>query len=115
MQEIYTSRMKKDIKLIKKQKKNKQALFDIIELLKRGKSLPSKYKDHPLIGNYKGCRECHIEPDWLLIYKLEDSALYLMRTGSHSELFNEEYTDKPTKTIAQLNEELASVLNDSVG
>ncbi len=49
--------------------------------------LNQKYRDHPLGNNWKGCRELHIEPDWLLIYKIEDKNLWLLRTGSHSELF----------------------------
>ncbi len=54
-----------------------------------GKPLETKYKDHSLVGNYRGCRECHITPDWLLIYKVYDNdlVLYLTRTGTHSDLF----------------------------
>ena len=54
-----------------------------------GEALEAKYRDHSLSGNYKGCRECHIEPDWLLIYEIDDGILVLMlyRVGSHSELF----------------------------
>ena len=64
-------------------------LSDIINKLALGEPLPSKNRDHQLSGNYKGCRECHITPDWLLIYELdgEDLFLYLTRTGSHSDLF----------------------------
>ena len=62
---------------------------DVIDLLAHGQPLPAKYKDHALTGNYKGCRECHIQPDWLLIYEVEQEALflYLIRTGTHSDLF----------------------------
>jgi mRNA interferase YafQ len=61
-----------------------------LELLLAGETLPSKNKDHPLIGNYIAHRECHIEPDWLLIYHIneEDKMVDLVRTGSHSELFS---------------------------
>lgn len=61
----------------------------VVDTLADGKELPSKYKDHALIGNYKGCRECHITPDWLLIYEVDGDELflYLTRTGSHSDLF----------------------------
>ena len=51
-------------------------------------TLPKKYKDHSLIGNWRGHRECHIKPDWLLIYRIQEQELNLERTGSHSELFN---------------------------
>ena len=79
----------KDYKIIEKQGKDVKKLLDIIEILAEGKQLDSKYKDHSLIGNYKGYRECHIFPDWLLIYKHEEDILVLIlaRTGSHSELF----------------------------
>ena len=85
----FTSQFKKDIKLAKKQGKKLDKLFDIIEKLANGEKLPEKNHDHDLIGNYKGCRECHVEPDWLLIYEIENEILVLMlyRTGSHSELF----------------------------
>lgn len=61
----------------------------MIEKLSNGEALEAKYRDHSLSGNYKGCRECHIEPDWLLIYEIDDGILVLMlyRVGSHSELF----------------------------
>ncbi|MCR5636741.1 MAG: type II toxin-antitoxin system YafQ family toxin [Clostridiales bacterium] len=85
----FTSQFKKDIKLAKKQGKNIDKLFDIISVLADGKSLDEKYRDHDLSGNYKGCRECHIEPDWLLIYEINNDILILIlnRVGSHSELF----------------------------
>ena len=64
-------------------------LTEILKLLADGKPLPPKIKDHNLTGNYKGCRECHITPDWLLIYEVLDGELilYLTRTGTHSDLF----------------------------
>ena len=84
-----TNKFKKDYKIIEKQGKNIKKLVEVIEMLAEGKQLDSKYKDHSLIGNYKGYRECHIEADWLLIYKKFDNilVLILLRTGSHSELF----------------------------
>ena len=84
-----TNKFKKDYKIIEKQGKDVKKLLDIIEILAEGKQLDSKYKDHSLIGNYKGYRECHIFPDSLLIYKHEEDILVLIlaRTGSHSELF----------------------------
>ena len=63
--------------------------FAVIEKLANGEPLDAKYRDHDLTGNYKGCRECHVEPDWLLIYEIIDDivVLLLYRVGSHSELF----------------------------
>lgn len=63
------------------------ALIEILYLLLNNEPLPAKYKDHDLIGNYKGFRECHIKPDLLLVYKREGEYLQLARLGSHSELF----------------------------
>lgn len=85
----FTSQFKKDLKLAKKQRKNLDKLFEVIDVLSNGNPLDTKYHDHELTGKYKGTRECHIEPDWLLIYELRDDVLVLMlyRLGSHSELF----------------------------
>ena len=85
----FTKQFKKDLKLAKKQNKNLNKLFDVIEILKRGDALDSNYKDHNLSGDYYGLRECHIEPDWLLIYDIRDDVIVLLlyRIGSHSELF----------------------------
>ena len=83
----YTTRFKKDFKRIKKQRKNLDKLQTVIEILVDEKPLDSRYKDHQLIGNWVNHRECHIEPDWLLIYRISDNNLYLERTGSHTDLF----------------------------
>ncbi len=84
----YTRQFKKDYKQIKRQNKNPEKLERIIKLLITKQVLdPRMYKDHPLFGNWKGHRDCHIEPDWLLIYRITADDLYLERTGSHSELF----------------------------
>ena len=85
----FTSKFKKDIKLLKKQGKNIEKLYEIINILAYGEELDAKYRDHNLIGNYKGYRECHIKPDWLLIYYIENDilTLTLSDTGSHSDLF----------------------------
>ena len=85
----YTTQFKKDYKQAKRQNKNIEYLKTIVALLADGKQLPEKYHDHPLVGNWKGHRECHISPDWLLIYKIDEDILILTmaRTGSHSELF----------------------------
>lgn len=84
-----TGQFKKDLKLAKKQGKNLDKLFDVVERLANGEVLEAKYRDHDLSGDYKGCRECHIDPDWLLIYEFFDDVLVLLlnRVGSHSELF----------------------------
>ncbi len=85
----FTNQFKKDIKKSKKQGKNLDKLFEIVEILANGDKLDKKYKNHSLTGNYKGAQECHIEPDWLLIYEVIDTVLVLslVRVGSHSELF----------------------------
>ena len=85
----FTTQFKKDLKLAKKQNKDLDKLFSVIEVLARGETLPPQYRDHDLSGNYKGTRECHVEPDWLLIYEVDgdELILYLTRTGSHSDLF----------------------------
>ena len=86
---VLTSLFKKDLKIAKKRGYNLQLLNDVVNTLVLGLPLDEKYKDHNLIGNYKGCRECHITPDWLLIYEIVDDEiiLYLTRTGTHSDLF----------------------------
>ena len=85
-----TSQFKKDYKLAMKRGLDISLLEDIIAKLALGESLPEKNRDHALSGNWNGYRECHILPDWLLIYKLEDNVLILTlaRTGTHSNLFN---------------------------
>ena len=83
-------RFKKDYKAAKKRYGTDISLLHrVVDLLKQGRSLPAKYKDHALAGNYSGYRECHIKPNWLLIYLIENDVLVLTltRTGSHSGLF----------------------------
>lgn len=87
MKLIYTTQFKKDFKKIKKQQKNISKLTVLIEKLLGQENLESKYKDHSLTGKYKSHRDCHIEPDWILIYKINKNELVLERTGSHSDLF----------------------------
>ena len=84
-----TSRFKKDVKLIQRQGKDLEKLFSVVEKISEGEELAPSFRDHSLSGEYSGCRECHIEPDWLLIYEVFDDVLVLVlsRTGSHSELF----------------------------
>lgn len=84
-----TSKFQKDLKRAKKRGYDIRLLTEIIKLLIDGKPLPAKNRDHDLSGNYSGARECHITPDWLLIYEVFDNELilYLTRTGPHSDLF----------------------------
>ena len=85
----YETSFKKDFKRIVKRGYDIRLLEEVIEILANGNELPKKYKDHNLIGDYSDCRECHITPDWLLIYKIDGNELilYLTRTGTHSDLF----------------------------
>mgnify|MGYP000847939307 CR=1 FL=1 len=84
-----SAKFQKDLKRIQKRGYDITLLKDVLNLLVNGKILPIKYKDHNLSGNFKGCRECHITSDWLLIYEISDDELilYLTRTGTHSDLF----------------------------
>lgn len=84
---IRKSRFKKDFKKLPSSDRDINKLVDIIRLLANDQPLLPHNRDHALTGNYVGHRECHISPDWLLIYRLEDNDLILVRTGSHSELF----------------------------
>ncbi len=85
---VFTSRFKKDYKKILKQEGKDESKFEaLIAKLVAQEPLESKYQDHKLAGQFKDCRECHIEPDWLLIYQSTESEIILIRTGSHSELF----------------------------
>ena len=85
----FTNQFKKDFKLAKKQNKDLNKLFDVVNILAEGGILEAKYRDHDLAGKYKGTRECHIEPDWLLVYEIQNDVLVLIlyRLGTHSELF----------------------------
>ncbi len=82
-----STQFKKDYKRVKKSGRNIAELQQVINKLAVDENLESKYRDHALVGNYSGCRECHLEPDWLLIYKNSNIELALIRTGSHSEIF----------------------------
>ena len=82
-----TSQFKQDVKQMQRQGKDLGKLKKVLESLVKDEKLSQKYRDHVLVGQYKGTRECHIEPDWLLIYELAESELVLIRTGSHSDLF----------------------------
>jgi len=75
------------VKVAQRRGKDLSKLRELILLLAEGQPLPPRYKDHPLSGDWKHYRDCHIESDWLLIYKIEGDDLYLVRTGTHSDLF----------------------------
>lgn len=84
-----SNRFKKDVRLSQKRGYSLQLLNEVIEKLANGEKLDEKYKDHTLVGGYKGFRECHITPDWLLVYQVIENELilFLARTGTHSDLF----------------------------
>ena len=86
---VYTSQFKKDYKLAQKRHVDIEELFKVIGMLQNQQVLPEEKKDHPLVGNYKGYRECHVRPDLLLIYKIKEKELELLlfRTGTHSDLY----------------------------
>ena len=83
-----TSRYKKSLKLMLKRGKDIKKITKVVRMLAKGETLPPQYKDHPLIGDYAGSRDCHIENDWVLIYKIKDNLLILSLadTGTHSDL-----------------------------
>jgi len=83
----YTKQFSKDLKKMEKRGKSLEKIKWILKTLINEERLNPTYRDHKLIGNYKGRRECHIEPDWLLIYKITDSEIIFERTGTHSDLF----------------------------
>lgn len=83
----YSTKFKKDFKTCVKRGYKMVLLQQAIDILRIPSPLPEKNKEHSLIGNYAGYKECHIEPDWLLIYKQTDSELQLVRTGTHADLF----------------------------
>lgn len=82
-----TSKFTKDLKLCKKRNYNLKLLYTIVNTLRMSQQLPPQNKDHDLKGNFAGKRECHIAPEWLLIYRIDNDELMLDRTGTHSDLF----------------------------
>ncbi|MEI6178362.1 MAG: type II toxin-antitoxin system YafQ family toxin [Verrucomicrobiota bacterium] len=84
MSEIFqTSRFKKDVKKIKSRGKDIEKLLSVVKIILAGEPMEERHHDHPLSGKWTGSRDCHIEPDWVLIYRMESDCLYLERTGSH--------------------------------
>lgn len=86
---IPSNQFKRDLKLAKKRGLKIENLRTVVNILAEQKKLDAKYRDHSLTGEYRGFRECHIEPDWLLVYRVNEDALelFLFRTGTHSDLF----------------------------
>ena len=86
---VISSQFKKDLKTAKKRGLSMNRLHSVVNTLAAGEALPSECRDHNLVGDYAGFRECHVEPDWLLIYRVDggELALFLFRTGTHSDLF----------------------------
>ena len=82
-----TSQFKKDFKRIKKQAKDLSKLKEVVSAMANREVLEERHRDHALSGNWAGSRDCHIEPDWILIYRIDEDYLFLERTGSHSDLF----------------------------
>jgi len=82
-----TSQFKKDFKRIKKRGKDLSKLKEVVSVITKSEVLEERHRDHSLSGKWPGSRDCHIEPDWLLIYRVDDENLFLERTGSHSDLF----------------------------
>lgn len=81
----FSTRFQKDVKLCRKQGKNLSKLEKVLEILKSGESIPVQYKDHPLHNNWAGYRDLHIEPDWILVYKIQnDEIILLAATGMHA-------------------------------
>ena len=87
---ILSNRFRKDLKLAQKRGYDLSLLEKVVDMLSRCEELPARNRDHSLTGEYAGFRECHILPDWLLVYRIEESALilFLSRTGTHSDLFD---------------------------
>jgi mRNA interferase YafQ len=85
-----TGRFAKDLKRVERRGYKLDLLIAVIKKLAAGIPLDEKYQDHPLKGKFHGCRECHITPDWLLVYEIADNELilYLTRTGTHSDIFH---------------------------
>ena len=82
-----TTQFKKDVKRARKRGKDFAKLKEVIEKLARGEALEERYRDHVLLGEWKGTRDCHLEPDWLLLYEATEEEVILIRTGTHADLF----------------------------
>jgi mRNA interferase YafQ len=83
----YTTQFERDLRLMQRRGKDIEKLKTILTALINEEPLPERQRDHPMVGNYKSRRECHVEPDWLLIYKLVSNEIIFERTGTHGDLF----------------------------
>jgi mRNA interferase YafQ len=83
-----SSRFRRDLRRVTRRRYALERLEAIIDLLREGSPLPERYRDHPLKGEWDGSRECHVSPDWLLIYETTDDEVILQRTGTHADLFD---------------------------
>jgi len=84
---LTTSAFERDMRRVRRQGKNLDKLEEVVDALQAGSRLPARCHPHALRGNWAGHRDCHVEPDWLLLYKITERELILVRTGSHAELF----------------------------
>jgi len=84
---VYRKKFKKNLDLMIRRGKSPEKIKEVIQALASGTPLDSRYKDHALSGSFSGFRDCHIDSDWLMIYRIEADTLYLERTGSHSDIF----------------------------
>ena len=84
---VHKSKFERDIQRVKKRRKDMKKIKEVMAFLVHKKTIAAKYRNHKLVGDYKGYWECHIEPDWLLIYKKTATAIIFVRTGSHADLF----------------------------
>jgi mRNA interferase YafQ len=82
-----TKAFDRDLKRLRKRGANMARLHDVIEWIRQGRGLEARHREHPLAGDWRGWRECHVEPNWVLIYKATETELILGRTGTHSDLF----------------------------
>jgi mRNA interferase YafQ len=83
----YSTRCRRDIKRVSKRGKDIKKMEQVIDMLQAGEVLPARYRDHPLKGEWQGYMECHIEPDWLMVYQRHENLLIVMATGTHADLF----------------------------
>ena len=84
---VTTSAFERDIKRLRKRGKDMERLRAVVDTLRRGHPLLSRHRDHALSGDWQGFRDCHVEPDWVLVYRIDEDVVYLTRTGTHSDLF----------------------------
>jgi len=83
---VTTKSFERDLKRLRKRGKDIDRLWDVVEAIRVGDPLQRRHRDHPLSGEWQGFRDCHVEPDWVLIYQLDEEAVYLTRTGTHADL-----------------------------